>query len=296
MSKYYIATQEEVTKDREDWFNEHPGDAGQVGHPPELDDNRLVRRWRHLLETQNGEDFDDYSVDPGKYEQIVAPWVEKGASVLGIGVGTGREVASARSLGYDCVGTTLGKKNPSFAEWKLGLTQEDIFFGDNCTLPWSSNQFDAVVGFQIFEHCHAPYMFLFECARVLKPGGQLILEWPPYIRTGNGTLVPDEKSGNMMSDYNEDNMHHACCWTPAQGNIMVRRSGFEDLEVYLSNYKSQDKPIASDGPVPANHFRIDETDPAWYSNVAPMDIVLRARRRPDHKMPYYGHKLINITE
>lgn len=295
MSKYYIAKQEEVTKDREDWFKEHPGNVGQVPHPPILDRNRLATRWENMLSTQNGEDFDDYNVDPGKFVEYIVPWVPAPAKILAMGVGTGREVVSARSIGYDCVGTTLGKKNPSFAKWKLGLDETDIFYGDNCTLPWASNQFDAVIGFQLFEHCHAPYMFLFECARVLKPGGQLILEWPPYIRTGNGTLIPDEKSGNMMSDYDEDNLHHVCCWTPAQGNIMVRRCGFEDLEVYLNGYTSQEKTISSEGVVPGGLSRIDETDPAWYSNIAPIDIILKARKRPDHRMPYYGNALINVT-
>ncbi|KKN22540.1 hypothetical protein LCGC14_0914050 [marine sediment metagenome] len=298
MTTKYIVTQDDVDKDREDFYNKYPGNTGQVDRVPAIDLTVITKRWAQMLETQNGEDFDDYLMNPSTIERYVDPWVEKPALILAMGVGTGREIIAAREAGYNCFGTTLGKKNPTFAEWKWKLSKKDLFYGEHCTLPYASGQFDAIVGFQLFEHCHAPYMFLFECARVLKPGGQLILEWPPYITTNNGTLEigEDPAPSNFMFDYDDDNLHHACCWTPAQGNIMVRRCGFADLEVYLSNYLSQEVSVPTTGPVPDRLMRIDDKDPAWYSNISPSDIVLRARRRPDDRMPGDVRKLIEAGQ
>jgi len=205
-----------------------------------------------------------------------------------MGVGTGREIAMAQGNGYNAIGTTLGKCNPTFAKWKFNFSETDLFYGDNCTLPYPSGVFDAAMGLQLFEHVHAPYMFLVECARILKPGGQLILEWPPYISTNNGTLEvgEDPTPSNFMSEYDDDNLHHTCCWTPALAHIMVRRCGFEEVEVYLNNYHSQEIFVSSKDPVPHNIMRIDDKDPGWFSNISPSDIVVRAKRRPDSRMPH----------
>lgn len=45
-------------------------------------------------------------------------------------------------------------------------------------LPHSDGAFDAVVSLQVIEHLHEPWEFLRECARVLRPGGSLILSTP----------------------------------------------------------------------------------------------------------------------
>ncbi|MBN8588152.1 MAG: methyltransferase domain-containing protein [Rhodothermia bacterium] len=44
--------------------------------------------------------------------------------------------------------------------------------------PYSSEQFDVVVSFQVIEHIEDDHLFVSECARVLKPGGTLILSTP----------------------------------------------------------------------------------------------------------------------
>jgi SAM-dependent methyltransferase len=49
---------------------------------------------------------------------------------------------------------------------------------DLLALPFDDASFDAVVSFQVIEHVSAPREFLAECARVLRPGGRLILSTP----------------------------------------------------------------------------------------------------------------------
>jgi SAM-dependent methyltransferase len=47
--------------------------------------------------------------------------------------------------------------------------------GDVCELPFRDGVFDAVVNIQVLEHIKEPHICVYEMARVLKPGGQLIL-------------------------------------------------------------------------------------------------------------------------
>jgi SAM-dependent methyltransferase len=50
--------------------------------------------------------------------------------------------------------------------------------GDAHALPFASGCFDTVVASQVFEHLHSPDRALGEVARVLKPGGNLVLAIP----------------------------------------------------------------------------------------------------------------------
>jgi SAM-dependent methyltransferase len=53
----------------------------------------------------------------------------------------------------------------------------DVFY-DGRTLPFAGASFDGVLCSQVFEHVFAPREFLAELARVLRPGGTLLLTTP----------------------------------------------------------------------------------------------------------------------
>ena len=50
--------------------------------------------------------------------------------------------------------------------------------GDAHALPFAAASFDTVVASQVFEHLHTPGLALSEVARVLQPGGHLLLAMP----------------------------------------------------------------------------------------------------------------------
>ena len=53
--------------------------------------------------------------------------------------------------------------------------------GDGETLPFTAESFDLVLSHSVIEHVHLPEAYLAECHRVLRPGGVLFLQTPPYL-------------------------------------------------------------------------------------------------------------------
>ena len=73
-------------------------------------------------------------------------------------------VASYVGLDIDCEGTR-----------KLGIADQ---FYDGKTFPFADSSFDSVLCNQVLEHVFNPEDFVSEIARVLKPGGRLLLTVP----------------------------------------------------------------------------------------------------------------------
>lgn len=173
---------------------------------------RLVATWRAMLDSQNGRDVDDCA--PGTLTSFLrgVPELAPPGRLLIIGAGTGVELAEARTLGWDAVGTTLGPMNVAVAA-ERGIS---IDFGDFHTSAYPTGSFDAIVARQVWEHSWSPFMFAIECARALRPGGRVALETPnceEFI-------------------YASDVIHHVFCPTPFQGARLLEKAGFVDVAVY----------------------------------------------------------------
>lgn len=179
---------------------------------------RIVSKYEVLLRTQNGMDTDDYCVLDNNKVEFYLGHVPPGSSALLLGTGTGREVIVAKEMGLRAVGTTFGSRNVFFGRHYLGLSDHELIECANEDLPFDAGTFDVVAGFQVFEHAIAPLLFLLESARVLRVGGELILEWPP------------------ASDYSmEDNPHHQICYCPGQAKALLEKAGFDHIRVFYSN-------------------------------------------------------------
>lgn len=109
----------------------------------------------------------------------------KGKQVLDMGCG-----ASGKSLYYISVGAAhvtgvdvvphYKQEAEAFAK-ELGYEDKFTFLlGDALNLAFPENSFDVVVMNDFMEHIYDPERALEEAMRVLKPGGRIYVNFPPY--------------------------------------------------------------------------------------------------------------------
>ncbi len=108
----------------------------------------------------------------------------RGLEVLDAGVGEGYGAAilaraSATVVGVDLEAEVVEHASARYPEVRFERA-------DLLELPWPDGSFDAVVSLQVIEHLQRPREFVSEVARVLRPGGRLILSTPNRL-----TFSPD---------------------------------------------------------------------------------------------------------
>jgi len=94
--------------------------------------------------------------------------------VLDVGCGSGERLELLKQLGWTVKGVDLDAKAVAVAQ-KKGLDAE---CGDLKTMALPAESFDAVILSHVIEHVPQPCDLLTECARVLKPGGRLVMLTP----------------------------------------------------------------------------------------------------------------------
>lgn len=111
--------------------------------------------------------------DPRHLRRIRA-WVapQPGERVLEVGAGIGQLVAPLRADGVDAVGVDV---NPQAVRHALTDAVE-VAAADALGFPDAA--FDAVLSFHVIEHVPDLGAVLTEMARVLRPGGRLLLVYP----------------------------------------------------------------------------------------------------------------------
>jgi 2-polyprenyl-3-methyl-5-hydroxy-6-metoxy-1,4-benzoquinol methylase len=110
-----------------------------------------------------------------EYEKRIDFFVKNNVKrVLDVGCASGAFVYSVKRRGLDVVGIDLDKDSIKFGR-DLGL---DLRHGRLEEMKFKGDEFDAVNLGDIIEHVKDPEGFLFECLRILKKGGVLIISTP----------------------------------------------------------------------------------------------------------------------
>jgi SAM-dependent methyltransferase len=109
----------------------------------------------------------------------------RGKDVLDIGCGAAGKTVYYASLGArSIVGLEILERYRAEAESlaaSKGCADRFAFVvGDAAAMPFADARFDTIVMNDAMEHVAEPLAVLRECARVLKPGGRLYLNFPPY--------------------------------------------------------------------------------------------------------------------
>ena len=118
----------------------------------------------------------------------MAPFVEPpgtplfvpGGRMLDVGCGNGRYLRTMRSLGWQVEGVELNRQSAEFCR----STQLSVHNGDLASAQFPSASFDVITARHVIEHIPAPHQFMAELARLLKPGGCLVVETPNFGSLG----------------------------------------------------------------------------------------------------------------
>jgi SAM-dependent methyltransferase len=96
--------------------------------------------------------------------------------MLEAGCGIGTFLADARDAGWAMSGLEINAEFPEFCRKELGL--EDVKIGLISDPPFAEASFDAVAMLDVLEHMYDPLVSVTQCARLLKPGGVLVVKSP----------------------------------------------------------------------------------------------------------------------
>jgi SAM-dependent methyltransferase len=123
--------------------------------------------------------------DNERIEYAEAIILDDGCGSGGITVSLGEE--SALAVGIDIF--PRFKNAAVKLSRELKLNRAKFIQSDGCALPFKSDVFDLIISHSVIEHVNDPLNYLREACRILKPGGFLFLETPPYY-SFEGTHLP----------------------------------------------------------------------------------------------------------
>jgi 2-polyprenyl-3-methyl-5-hydroxy-6-metoxy-1,4-benzoquinol methylase len=151
-----------------------------------------------------------------------------GRRLLDIGCATGEYLAYLRGLGWETRGIEFDPDAAAQARDSLRL---DVITGTaESALPeLPSDYFDVVTMWHVLEHLNDPHAVLTEVRRVLKPGGELLIEVPNY-QSAWSTLL----RGDWFPLEYPYHQHH---FTPRTLRRLLNETGFQ-----VSRMKGQAAP------------------------------------------------------
>lgn len=95
---------------------------------------------------------------------------------LDVGCSFGYLMDALRGRGFDVAGVELSRQTCEFAARHFGFA--DVRQGDFLAIDFAPASFDLIVLWHVFEHVYRPNETLAKCAKLLRPGGHLMLTCP----------------------------------------------------------------------------------------------------------------------
>jgi SAM-dependent methyltransferase len=177
---------EEIWKAYANYYTHKPAASGMIGSLPKRIYRQAKRNW---LSASYGYRSDPLVASAGylKIAHYLLPMVRPlafkdvrllkfvvGGKLLDVGCGSGEWMAMMRCLGWNVEGVDFDEKTVQLAREK-GL---NVHIGSMEDQHFVSGSFDAITLNHVIEHVPDPISTIAECARLLKPGGRLVMFTP----------------------------------------------------------------------------------------------------------------------
>jgi 2-polyprenyl-3-methyl-5-hydroxy-6-metoxy-1,4-benzoquinol methylase len=155
----------------------------------------------------------------------LAPYKQSG-TLLDLGCSSGAFLQSLSGKGWDLFGIEMSEKSAKQAHAKSGA---HVFVGDILDAQFSSESFDVITCFDVFEHLYEPRRVMSRIAEWLKPGGIF------YV------LVPnvDSAEGHIFGSYwhGLELPRHLFHYSPKSLKYLAESVGLR--EVLLETHRNQ---------------------------------------------------------
>lgn len=182
---------------------------------------RAVRRYREVVTRRLR-----------KAEQLLGH--RAGMKLLDVGCSSGALLAIAKDMGFEVRGVEPAHEAAQTAI-RAGFQVHEGYLSD---ARYSDDQFDIITLFEIVEHLRDPIELVAECARILKPGGILV------VNTPNAHSWSAETLGGQWEGFSLFGLGgHISFFSPRSMGELARRSGLavewiETRNVRLTEDKS----------------------------------------------------------
>jgi 2-polyprenyl-3-methyl-5-hydroxy-6-metoxy-1,4-benzoquinol methylase len=154
---------------------------------------------------------------------VIAGTVSQGGAILDVGCGGGELINALSDRGYNCVGVERDAK-------AISVRAGSVLAGSAEHLPpqLPPSSFDAIVYSHVVEHLVDPVTSLRDAAKLLNPGGAMIIEVP------NNACFIAEQMG--LAWENLDPPRHLSFFTERSLHELLRRAGFEVQSTYYTGF------------------------------------------------------------
>jgi len=182
----------------------------------------------------NSDDWPEHAAAPNTHNRVlelVQQYLPAGLKVCDLPCGAGMFSARLSQLGMDVTAVDLEAVEPFYFD-----KARRVLADANLILPFADGEFDALVSIEGIEHLENPSFFVRECARLVKPGGLVILSTPNVdsYRSRRSTYVH-----GFHKYFKPVSAHHKMAWHlhPIDMTFVrgaVRKAGLEIMAVAVN--------------------------------------------------------------